>query len=233
MKLYVKVQKWITRHPITNRLATDIRYRTTATAFVSLIINISFAVYNCVLGVYTTSSWFVTMSFYYLLLGFMRFQAVMSSIKIQKLNEGERVMNEYKLMRTIGIVLLFLPLALSGTVVLTIIQNHVKSYSTIIMITIATYTFYKVIFAIINYIRIKKQHSPLLIAIRNINTADAAMSILPMQTSMIASFNTNSTMNLNLMTIFTGTGICFIFITLGVTMIIKARRNIKWQNQNS
>lgn len=88
------------------------------------------------------------------------------------------------------------------------------------MITIATYTFYKIIIAIIGFIKIGKQHSPLLSTIRNISIADAAMSVLPVQSSMIASFDSNSGMDFQLMTILTGSGICTVFLWLGITMII-------------
>lgn len=64
----------------------------------------------------------------------------------------------------------------------------------------------------------------MLTAIRNISLADAVMSILPMQTSMIASFENDSEMDRELMTILTGTGICVVFLLLGISMIIQAKK---------
>ena len=220
MNPYKKAQSKLKSNPITGRLITDIHYRTTASALVSLGINIAFAAYNCFLGITTASAWFVTMCIYYMLLGFMRFHTVLFSRKNKFINAAEREKRDGLLMKRVGIFLLFLPLALSGTVVLTSKQHHVKPYGTIVMITIAAYTFYKIAVAIIGLIKIRKQHSPLLSTIRNISIADAAMSILPMQSSMIASFDNSSDMDFHLMTVLTGSGICIIFLWLGITMII-------------
>lgn len=220
MNPYKKAQDKIKSNPITGRLITDIHYRTTTSALVSLCINIAFAAYNCFLGITTASAWFITMCIYYMLLGFMRFHAILFSRKYKSISAAERDKRECLLMKRVGIFLLFLPLALSGTVVLTIKQHHVKPYDTIVMITIAAYTFYKISLAVIGFIKIRKQHSPLLSTIRNIGIADAAMSVLPMQSSMIASFDSSSDIDFHLMTILTGSGICIIFLWLGITMII-------------
>lgn len=232
MRLYRKAQRKLKSNPVIGKLMSNIRYRTTVFALISLFINIAFAAYNCFLGMTTVSAWFITMCFYYLLLGFMRFHAVLFSKRYNDLQESEQKKKECLLMKRVGITLLFLPIALSGTVILTIKQHHVKSYDTIVMLTIATYTFYKITVAVIGLIKVRKQQSPLLLSIRNINIANAAMSVLPMQSSMIASFDRNEGMDFHLSTILTGSGICIIFLWLGITMIINSRRKNKWQNQN-
>lgn len=232
MNLYRKAQDKLKAVPVADRMISDIRYRTSMFALVSLSINIAFAIYNCFLGVTMASAWFVTMCFYYLLLGFMRFYAVLFSKKYKDLQETEQKKKECLLMKRVGITFLFLPIALSGTVILTIKQHHVKSYDTIVILTIATYTFYKITVAIIGLIKVRKQQSPLLLSIRNISIADAAMSVLPMQSSMIASFDRNEGMDFHLFTVLTGSGICLIFLWLGITMIINSRRETKWQSQN-
>lgn len=232
MNLYRKARNKLKSNPVTDRMISDIRYRTTVFALISLSINIAFAAYNCFLGITSASAWFVTMCFYYLLLGFMRFHAVLFSKKYKNSQETEQKKKECLLMKRVGITLLFLPIALSGTVILTIRQQNVKSYDTIVMLTIATYTFYKITAAVIGLIKIRKQQSPLLLSIRNITIADATMSVLPMQSSMIATFDGNARMDFHLYSVLTGSGICLIFLWLGITMIINSRRKNKWQSQN-
>lgn len=203
MNLYRKAQRKLKSNPVIGKLMSDIRYRTTVFALISLFINIAFAAYNCFLG-----------------------------MTLKDLQEREQKKKECLLMKRVGITLLFLPIALSGTVILTIKQHRMKSYDTIVMLTITTYTFYKITVAVIGLIKVRKQHSTLLLSIRNINIANAAMSVLPMQSSMIASFDRNEGMDFHLSTIFTGSGICLIFLWLGITMIINSQRKNKWQNQN-
>lgn len=207
-----------------HQILSDVRYRITASALLSFIINLAFAVYNCFLAIYTASAWFITMVFYYMILGLMRFYSVLYAHRLRNISYVSHIKKECSLMRQVGIIIFLLTPALSGTVVLIIKQNHIIQYSLIMMITIATYTFYKITLAIINYIRVKKLNSPLLATIRNINIADAAMSILPMQSSMIVSFDQNSNMDLHTMTILTGTGICIVLLWLGTSMIVKSKR---------
>lgn len=213
-------------------MISDNRYRTVVFATISLTINVSYAIYNFYIGMITESAWFITMCFYYTLLGFMRFFAVISEKKNKATDDTQRLTKENRLMKHTGIILLFMTLALSGTVVLTIQQNQVKAYGTIPMITIAAYTFYKVVLAVIHYVSVKKHCSPLLSTIRNIGIADAAMSILPMQSSMIASFDNGGGMSLQRMTILTGSILCGIILYLAISMIINSRRNLKWQDQS-
>lgn len=85
-------------------------------------------------------------------------------------------------------MLLLLNLALSGVVLLTIVQDTAKRYSEIMVITIAAYTFYKIITSVINMIKVRKLQSPILITIRNISVADALVSVLTLQMTMLASF---------------------------------------------
>ncbi|MDO4557166.1 MAG: hypothetical protein Q4B70_18805 [Lachnospiraceae bacterium] len=139
------------------------------------------------------------------------------------MNTYEKKQKEHQLMKHIGVTLLFLTFALIGTVVLTITQKHIRAYDTIVMLTIATYTFYKITLAIINFIKVRKHNSALLTTIRNISIADASMSVLPLQSSMIASFD-NTMKDMHLMIVLTGSGICVIFLWLGVSMIMKSKR---------
>ena len=49
-----------------------------------------------------------------------------------------------------GILLLALNFALTGVILLTIAQDTAKRYSEVVVISIATYTFYKIIMAVAN-----------------------------------------------------------------------------------
>lgn len=201
------------------QILSDKRQRIFLFALFSLALNIAYAIYNIYLGISLKSYWSITMSVYYILLGTMRFNAVYIGAKIKKLPTKNRKSIELKVMKRNGVILLLMIVAISGTIVLTIKQNRIIIYDTIPMITIAAFTFYKIISAIINLVKAKSHGSPLLSTIRNISLADAAMSILPMQTSMIGSFEENSNINFLLMTIFTGTGICLLFLLSGISML--------------
>lgn len=114
----------------------------------------------------------------------------------------------------LGILLLLLNLALSGVVLLTIAKGTAKTHSEIMVISIAAYTFYKITMAVINMVKVRKMQSPSLITIRNIGVADALVSILTLQTTMLASFQDTSTIDANQMNGITGLAVCILMRVL-------------------
>ena len=114
----------------------------------------------------------------------------------------------------LGILLLLLNLALSGVVLLTIAKGTAKTHSEIMVISIAAYTFYKITMAVINMVKVRKMQSPSLITIRNIGVADALVSMLTLQTTMLASFQDTSTIDANQMNGITGLAVCILMRVL-------------------
>lgn len=64
-----------------------------------------------------------------------------------------RMLKEISIMRTTGIMLFLLTFTLTGSICLSLKYDLAKSYGTITMITIATYTFPKIVIAVINLVR--------------------------------------------------------------------------------
>lgn len=126
-----------------------------------------------------------------------------------------------------GILLLALNFALTGVILLTIAQDTAKRYSEVVVISIATYTFYKIIMAVANMVKVRKTRSPVLIAIRNIGTADALVSMLTLQATMLASFQGKGGLDANRMNAVTGMVVCVLILALGVSMIHYAFKNQK------
>ena len=126
-----------------------------------------------------------------------------------------------------GILLLALNFALTGVILLTIAQDTARRYSEIVVISIATYTFYKIIMAVANMVKVRKTRSPVLIAIRNIGTADALVSMLTLQATMLASFQGKGGLDANRMNAVTGMVVCVLILALGVSMIHYAFKNQK------
>ena len=126
-----------------------------------------------------------------------------------------------------GILLLALNFALTGVILLTIAQDTAKRYSEVVVISIATYTFYKIIMAVANMVKVRKTQSPVLITIRNIGVADALVSMLTLQATMLASFQGKGGLDANRMNAITGMVVCVLILALGVSMIHYAFKNQK------
>lgn len=211
---------------LVRRLKSDARYRIVFIAGLSLALNALYALGNLALGIYERSYWFITAGAYYAILSVMRYSAVLFERKSKSENaDAERFVQRFS-----GIMLMGLSLVLAGSVYLSVRYDVSSSIHEIIMITIATYTFTKATFAIINAVKVRKVDSPLLETLRNISLSDAAVSIFSMQRSMLVSFHGMTAENIKLMNTLTGAGVCLIVLGLGILMIIRRDENGKIKN---
>lgn len=213
----------VKRSALGARFLEDYTFRTILTTMPAFLINVAYTVYNGVIGIMNRSEWFITMAVYYSLLGIMRYRAVSAGRKISRMEDPQQVeRKQLSVIRTDGILLMVLNLALCGVVLLTIAQETAKAYSEIMVISIAAYTFYKITMAVI---KVRKMQLPILITIRNIGAADALVSMLTLQATL-ASFKETSSLDANRMNGITGLAVCILISALGVSMICyAAKRN--------
>ncbi len=111
-----------------------------------------------------------------------------------------------------------LSVVLAVVVYISLSQNIAAKYGEIIMITIATYTFYKITIAIIKAVKQHKNSSLLLKTIRNIRYAEVAASILTLQRSMLVSFGAVEVDKIWLMNSVTGADVCLFVLMLGISI---------------
>ncbi len=190
-------------------------------AFASFIVNITYGIGNAIVGFMTFSWWFITLSAYYVILSIMRLALVMS----EKHHKAENRENEVFAKRFSGIMIICMSVVLIGTVILTIRQDIGTKFHEIIMITIATYTFTKLVFAIINLCKSKNFSSPIIKVLRNISVADAAVSIFSLQRSMLISFAGMKIEDIRIFNILTGSAVCFVVLILGINLLRKEKKN--------
>lgn len=214
------------------RIVHERRYRMVLSAAFGFCLNLLYALYHGVLGIYSQSIWFLSMFAYYVILGAMRFSAVLCERK----NSGAASAGiEYFVLKLSGILLTVLSFVLSGVIYLSLSQNIATKYDSILMITIATYTFYKITMAVIRAVKQRHDPSPLLAAIRSIGYAEVAASVLTLQRSMLVSFEGMTEENARLMNALTGAAVCLFVLVLGITMIIKSTKRkelSEWQDPN-
>nr|WP_294493461.1 hypothetical protein [uncultured Mediterraneibacter sp.] len=215
-----KILNNIKKNPFGERFFDDYTFRTVLTTLPAFLINVAYTVYNGVIGIINQSAWFITMAVYYSLLGIMRYRAVNTGRKTAHMEDRRLIRKkELSVMKTDGVLLLLLNIALIGVIILTIVKDTAKRYPEIMVISIAAYTFYKIITSVINMIKVRKSQSPILITIRNIGVADALVSVLTLQMTMLASFQERSTLDINRMNAITGLAVCILISLLGARMI--------------
>lgn len=143
----------------------------------SLLVTLIMLVYNEIVGLYLNSIWNMTSAIYFFFL-------LINRIVLYKANNENK-----KLKIIVSISLLIESLFLIGPIIIMLIDKKVINFSTIFAITMATYTTYKIVIAIINFINNKKAKDKSLKY--TINLIDAIVSILSLQYALIHVFSDN------------------------------------------
>ena len=204
------------------RIASSKRYRIILSATASLAFNLLYALYHLLLGILNLSLWFIAMCAFYGILATARFSAVLCERNHQKSPDND---TELFVMKLSGLLLVVLGVVLATVNYLSLSQNIASKHEEIVMITIATYTFYKITMAILKAVKQHKNPSPLLKTIRSIGYAEVSASILTLQRSMLVSFGSMESGQIRFMNAVTGAAVCLFVLILGLSMIrtIKSR----------
>ena len=221
MRLRRSISARLAQGALGKRIANDQRYRILLSAAAGFVINLLYALYNGAVGMVTGSMWFLAMGAYYTVLSIMCFSAALCGWKGGAKSSAGM---EYFVMRLSGGLLMVLSLILAGFVFASLSHNVAAGHDTILMITIAAYTFWKLAMAGMRAVRQRRENaSPLLTVVRAIGYADAAASVLTLQMAMFASFS-HSGHPPRVMNAVTGAAVCLFILALGG---VTAARGIK------
>nr|WP_283245820.1 hypothetical protein [Ligaoa zhengdingensis] len=200
------------------------RFRALFSTALGLSVNLLYAFYHGALGVVNQSLWFVAMCAYYIILSSMRFSAVLCGWKRKSVVPED---TEYFVAKLCGGLLALLSFILAVVVSISLSQNVAVKHGEIVMITIATYTFYKITIAIIRAIKQRKNTAPLLTVIRTIGYAEVAASLLTLQRSMLVSFGPMDDTSMDIMNGLTGISVCLFILLLGIFTISRSSKERK------
>lgn len=199
------------RTAVGRRLQDDRRFRIVASATATLAMNLLYGTGHAVLGLMDGSVWLLVMAAYYILLGMMRFGAVLTEYK----HASERFV-----MRFCGGMLMVLALVMGAATVISLIQERAVPHGIVIMLIIAIYTFWKMTMAIVHTVQAHQSGTPLTRTIRNITLASALASLMTMQRSMLVSFQGEATaQEMMILNICTGTAVCLLVFLMGLNMV--------------
>lgn len=217
------------RHKFTARLTRDYAYRTILFATISLLCNTVLVLSKMLMGWYYCSVWLMVLSGYYIVLCVSKFLLLWYGRGQARLaDEKSARLHEWKAYRLCGIMLLIMTIFLQGVVIMIVKDGMGFSYVEIVVIAIAAYDFYCLINAMLYMIAKRKNHSPLVNAIKSISLASSLVAILSLQTAMFASFGAKTDAAFRqMMNILTGSAVCILMIALGLFMIIKANKQLQ------
>ena len=231
-----RAMKWSETRPFWNRLFTEYGFRTIIFSIGSFTINLAFAVYNGTIAILISSIWFGALAAYYVFLIVLRGGILIYHARRRKAikngqTESETYLRDTKVYGNCGILLVILPIALSVAILQMVRANEAFVHTGITIYAYAVYAFYKIGMAIYNFVKTRKTNEMTVRASKNINLADAFVSILALQTAMFHEFGTGmGDFNIGTMNAITGAAVCALTAAIGIFMIvitIRIIRNIK------
>ena len=138
------------RNRYIHRYLTDLSFRTHLSLYLSVGLNLIYAVMKLFFGVYYRSVWFGTLGVYYTLLTAMRFLLLRH---VNRHTFGKEPIPEWNRYRLCGAILLPMTLALSGVTLLVIEKNEGFQYPGYLIYVMAMYAFYAAITAAVHIVK--------------------------------------------------------------------------------
>lgn len=216
------------KHDFTKNLVEQYSFRTICFAVISFIVSAGNAFINGGMGIAYASTWFIALGVYYLLLALMRGAVLLfhrKKRKNQEMTEEQIKAREIRTYKICGIWLVLLPAALGASIWEMVMHNRAFVHSGLAIYYYAAYTTYKIVNSILNFIKARNGDDMTVRALRNVNLADAIVSVLALQTAMFHEFSPEE--NLGYANGIMGIIVCALTILLGVIMIVNSQRELK------
>lgn len=220
---YVKgnVISFIKKFKLGEKLLQEYNFRTVVFASLSLLVNIAYVVFHVVLALTTdTFFWYISLALYYGLLVLLRGTLVLYHKK-----GTDNKIEEIKKYRNCGVLLTLIPLCLLVPILQILFLNKAFVHEGLSIFAFAAYAFYKIIMAVYNLFRSKKETKLTVEGIRSIGLADALVSIFSLQTALLYAFSEGT--DYSAFNVATGLAVFVLTIALGVMMIIKAKKQLE------
>ena len=212
------------KSPALRRVLHDYGARTVVFASFAFAVNIGYAVFQGVMGILAHSVWFGVLACYYILLSALRGGILLGEHRLRR-RGGEQIEGKLKLYRLCGISLMVLDLAMCAAVTQMVLYGSPVQNGAIQVIVSAAYTFYKAILAVVNFVKAKRLRDPVVQSLRGICAVDALISVVALETAMLATFGNGEDMLA--LRAATGFAACAIAIAIGITMTVFACRRLK------
>lgn len=214
------------RHTFTQSFMQDYGFRARITSILSLAVNIGYAVFEGILAIITMSVWYGALSGYYAVLSVLRFFVLERFRKASKESsmDGQYQIAMWKTYRSCGAALMLLSFAMSAAIAQMVLSDRHMEYTGVMIYAAAAYTFYKISVSIFNIVKARRYQNAYLQSLKNINFADALLSLTSLQAAMISTFSAGD--ELKPLNVLTGGIACILMIGIAVLMMINASKKI-------
>lgn len=204
--------------------------KTTVFALFSLCFSIAFAIMNGVIAVREQSVWYGALAGYYVLLVLFRGITVAADrLSKGKCNDERTYISmQNKIHLGCGAFLVIVEIAMCVAVTQMVMYSRPVQGGTIFAIATATYTFYKIIMAIVHLVKASKYKDPVSQALRNLNFADACMSMVSLTVLLLSVFDEGNDSTFAIaMKACAGFAACAAVLAVATVMIVKAAKKLR------
>lgn len=215
-------------HPFLARLYHDDGFRILWTGYGSLAVNGVLAASKLAAGWRLSSPWLMTLAGYYLALCVTRALVLRGARAAAGQRSPEACLRAgWKSYRLCGVLLVTVSLSLLGVAVLIVREGNGFRYEGYWIFAVALYDFFCLISALVFLIRFHRRRSPAILAVKQISFAASLVSMLSLQTAMLAAFDTSSPEARSRMNLITAGAVCLLLAALGLGMVLLARARLK------
>ncbi len=207
-----------------NDYRTDLWFRAEASVYMSCGVNITFSIYQVLIGITRQSYWFTALALYYVLITATR---VLMLYYIR--HEAEDGREELRRYRKCGIMMMVLTfLILFGGMLMNSGNSTPKSYPGHMVFVVGVFTVYTFINSILNLWRYRLLESPLISASKSLNLATAFVSLYTFEAAVFAQFRADINPSLiTLLNVLTAAGAMIVVTWMSLHIIVRASRALK------
>ena len=219
------VKEWLRAHPFTGKMMDDFGFRKIVFAIGSFVMSVGYGFINGYTWLITGSIWHGALAIYYVMLALTR-GGILVHHKRKIGKDPDEISIEIKeatTCRNSGIVLLVLNSALFLVVLMMTFAGKSFRYQGTLIYAYAAYTVYKLTMAIVNLPKSKRQGDMTVEAMQAVSLTDALVSLIALQTALLAQFGTDGTKQ-PLFNGITGTVVCLGVLTIGIVIIARGQK---------
>lgn len=188
----------------------------------SLVFGILYTAFNLFSSLYYKSTWFLSVSVYYLLIILMRYIL----FRMNRRDEAVKEDKEYRIYRSIGVIMLVLNAAMASMIMYTVLKERRTDHSLLFIIMLGIYSASTLAYNLASIIKHRHKRSGIkFLMSRIISLSAALMSAFNLVNSFIykTSLSSNWEFALNAVS---GTFVIFSVLIMSVSIICRANRRI-------
>lgn len=205
---------------LAHRIVTDEDLRFGIGLYFEQIINAFYGIFKTASGILIGSAWVGADGIYNLA------QAFIQLVQILRRKKQLSLLQQWKSYRFCGWLILVMHLTMTGPVFQMTRMGRSEEYPGYMILGTAAYVFYKLISAVVDVAKDRKNKAPVDSSVMLLDLAQALFSIFSLQVAMLHQFGGSPEFTV-LMNNLTGTAVCLLVAGMGIYMLRRSAREMK------